>query len=76
MSIMNTSGRFLPCPFCGGGDIRYDEHRTDLSPTGAVFSMCCYKCGASFPNRYKLELLVDAWNRRVESIALPTVYPK
>jgi hypothetical protein len=29
-----------------------------------VYSMCCYECGATFPNRYRRELLVDAWNRR------------
>ncbi len=31
---------------------------------GTIYSMCCYDCGATFPNRYKLELLKDAWNRR------------
>ncbi len=58
---------FKPCPFCGGTDIRCDEHpfydryRTERF----VFSMCCYKCGATFPNRFERQLLVEAWNRRV-----------
>ena len=57
--------KLMSCPFCGGDDIRIDEHNEYRSPTGKVFSMCCYKCGATFPNRYKRDLLVDAWNRRV-----------
>lgn len=49
-----------PCPFCGGTHIRFDLHRGDRD----VWSMCCYDCGATFPNRYKKELLVECWNRR------------
>ena len=49
------------CPFCGGTNIRIDKHPPIVRP---VFSMCCYDCGATFPNRYRRELLVDAWNRR------------
>ena len=55
---------FKPCPFCEGADIRCDRHHESRSPTGFVWSMCCYNCGATFPNRYKRELLVEAWNRR------------
>ncbi len=55
---------FKPCPFCEGADIRCDKHHETRSPTGFVWSMCCYNCGATFPNRYKRELLVEAWNRR------------
>lgn len=64
---------FKPCPFCGGTDIRCDAHpfyernRTETK----VYSMCCYKCGATFPNRFRRELLVEAWNRRV-NITAPT----
>lgn len=57
-----------PCPFCGGTDIRIDRHAgagNGIYRRGEdVYSMCCYQCGATFPNRYKRELLVDAWNRR------------
>jgi len=61
-----------PCPFCGNTDIRITRHtksnhngyRPFYSPTGEIFSMCCYECGATFPNRYKKELLVNNWNRR------------
>ncbi len=61
------------CPFCGGNDIKIGKHivskqmyRTtpEWSPTGEIWSMCCCLCGATFPNRYKKELLVKAWNRR------------
>jgi Lar family restriction alleviation protein len=55
---------FKPCPFCEGTDIRCDKHHESRSPTGFVWSMCCYQCGATFPNRYKRELLVEGWNRR------------
>ncbi len=59
---------FLPCPFCGGTDIRITQHigqGTGFLHQGEdVFSMCCYDCGATFPNRYRRELLVECWNRR------------
>ena len=54
----------LPCPFCGGKNIRFDCHKSYTSPTGEIWSMCCYNCGARFPNRYKKELLLTAWNKR------------
>lgn len=57
----------LPCPFCGGSDIRIDAHphvgRYEHE-NETVYSMCCYACGATFPNRYKRQALQDAWNRR------------
>lgn len=61
-----------PCPFCDGIDIRITRH------PGAgrgehhgedVYSMCCYDCGATFPNRYRRDLLVESWNRRAPMIA-------
>jgi Lar family restriction alleviation protein len=63
------SKNWKPCPFCGGTDIRHTEHsgmgrREYVGYT--VYSMCCYNCGATFPNRYRLELLKEAWNRRVK----------
>ena len=59
------------CPFCGGKDIRFGKHHEAQSPTQIVWSMCCYRCGATFPNRYKKELLVNAWNKRVFDIEAP-----
>lgn len=63
----------LPCPFCASSDIRIDQHpnyKADIfhDPSNEkfryIYSMCCYNCGATFPNRYKRELLVENWNRR------------
>lgn len=59
---------FKPCPFCGGTDIRCTNHgkvsRDRMHYDDDVWSMCCYSCGATFPNRYRRELLLEAWNRR------------
>lgn len=55
------------CPFCGGTDIRFDYHRragTGLHRGEDVWSMCCYLCGATFPNMYTRDALVTKWNRR------------
>ena len=64
----HTDIEFKPCPFCGGTDIRCDNHgKSSHDPwhqDDDVWSMCCYKCGATFPNRYRKELLLEAWNRR------------
>jgi Lar family restriction alleviation protein len=57
---------FKPCPFCGGTDIRAESHPAHRSSTAVVWSMCCYTCGATFPSRYRKELLIAAWNRRPE----------
>lgn len=57
-----------PCPFCGGADIRIDAHRhagRGEHQGETIYSMGCYGCGATFPNRYRKELLIEAWNRRV-----------
>ena len=64
-----------PCPHCGGADIRFDSHPNDEGYNShlraehgdTVWSMCCRSCGATFPNRYRKQLLVDAWNRRPEA---------
>ena len=53
-----------PCPFCASKDIQIDAHRMPNSPTGVVYSMGCYYCGATFPNRYSRQSLVDSWNTR------------
>lgn len=65
---MTNEESWKPCPFCGGTDIRHDRHPgagTGMHRGEDVYSMCCYQCGATFPNRYKLELLREAWNKRV-----------
>lgn len=68
MSTKQTASEPLPCPFCGGVDIRFTNHGKDfrniLHPDDEVWSTCCYNCGATFPNRYRKELLVECWNRR------------
>ena len=59
-----------PCPFCGGTNIRFDEHHGEgrrMHSGETVWSMCCYDCGVAFPNRYRRELLEDAWNARVDA---------
>ena len=61
------SAELKPCPFCGGTDIKIDRHIESRSPTGELFTMCCYDCGATFPGRYRRELLVNAWNKRVDT---------
>jgi len=55
-----------PCPFCESKDIRMDEHQSVTGSTGSIFSMCCYQCGATFPNRYSKELMIKAWNTRAK----------
>lgn len=59
-----STEKALPCPFCGGKDIRFTSHKIHESPTGEIWSICCYNCGAQFPNKYKKELLLTAWNTR------------
>jgi len=65
------TAKWLPCPFCGGIDIRHDRHvgaGRGIHYGEDIYSMCCYNCGATFPNRYRLELLLEAWNQRVAPI--------
>lgn len=55
------------CPFCGSDDIRFTCHVGEgrgFHSGEDVWSTCCYVCGATFPNRYSKQLLVDQWNRR------------
>ena len=57
----------LPCPFCGGTKIRFDEHgrsNDHLHYGELIWSMCCYDCGATFPNMYRKEGLLEKWNTR------------
>jgi Lar family restriction alleviation protein len=62
----------LPCPFCGCCDVRLQKHsnagRGEHSGDD-VFSIGCYRCGASVPNRYNehgRKLLISAWNTRTD----------
>lgn len=65
-----TGEALKPCPFCGGANIRFDEHRgagEGRHHGETVWSMCCYGCGASVPNMYGdhgKDTMVAAWNRR------------
>lgn len=67
--------RWKPCPFCGGTDIRWNRHvgaGSGMWHHGQdVFSMCCYDCGGTVPNRYSLELVNEAWNRRPQEANAP-----
>jgi Lar family restriction alleviation protein len=69
----------LPCPFCSGTDIRIDRHpgagRGVHRDGEDAYSMCCYRCGATFPNRYRRELLVNAWNTRAQPVIDPASEP-
>lgn len=59
--------KVLPCPFCSSTDIRFTRHKGVHSPTGVVWSTCCYNCGATFPNTYQKQTLVKSWNKREKS---------
>ena len=58
----------LPCPFCGGVDVRLARHPGAgvgmLHHGDDIYSIDCMGCGATFPNRYRPALLRDAWNKR------------
>ena len=61
----------LPCPFCGGNDIRFTEHKRAGNGDHAgenIWSMCCYNCGAKVPNQYEehgRDMMIKKWNTRV-----------
>jgi Lar family restriction alleviation protein len=59
MIKVTPSTKIKPCPFCGGVEIHFHKHEPE-----EVYSMCCHKCGATFPNMYRLGSLVIKWNRR------------
>lgn len=62
-----STAELKPCPFCGGHDIRIDNHWSAGRNGETIYSMCCYDCGATFPNRYRREVMVESWNRRALS---------
>ena len=65
------SAELLPCPFCGGTNIALAAHpqagRGFDHHGDTVYSIDCMGCGASFPNRYRREILVEQWNTRAAS---------
>lgn len=61
------------CPHCAGSDIRIDKHPNRdggylHSHMPYIYSMCCYDCGATFPNCYSREKMVEQWNRRTPAV--------
>lgn len=62
-----------PCPFCESTNIALAAHpgagRGFDHHGDTVYSLDCMGCGASFPNRYRREILVEQWNRRVADAA-------
>jgi len=64
-----TPDELQPCPFCGSTDIANVSAGT-AGPTNrwhagdTIFAVNCRRCGASVPNRYRNDLVVEAWNRR------------
>ena len=58
-----------PCPFCGSHDIAnvsggYAGPSNVWRRGDEIFAVNCKDCGASVPNRYMNELVVEAWNTR------------
>jgi len=65
-----------PCPFCGSTDIgNVSSHHPGpayaLHANDTIFAVNCKECGAGVPNRYRNDLVVDAWNRRAMLQAAP-----
>lgn len=56
--------KILPCPFCGGKDVRFACRMSELCLSETLWSIRCYTCGAHFPNSHSQELLLAAWNMR------------
>lgn len=67
LEITPAPAEKLSCAFCGGSDIRFDRHpekRRGIHVGEDVWSTCCYQCGATFPNMYSKEKLVEKWKLR------------
>ena len=68
MAELIKTTELKPCPFCGDARITLARHpgagRGMLHKGDDVFSIDCYGCGASVPNRYKQDVIIAAWNRR------------
>ena len=69
-----SSKDLKPCPFCGSHDIANVSAGT-AGPTNVwhagdeIFAVNCRECGASVPNGYRNQVVVDAWNTRVAAMA-------
>ena len=73
MSEFNTRrarpDELKPCPFCGSADIAnvsagYAGPTNRWHAGDEIFAVNCRKCGASVPNRYRNDLVVEHWNSR------------
>ena len=58
--------RLLPCPFCGGGEVKVARDPTAYIG-GFDAIVLCKKCGANGANCKTLEEAAAAWNRRTQS---------
>lgn len=69
-NIRANPSELKPCPFCGSRDIA-NVSAGHAGPSNRfhagdeIFAVNCKNCGASVPNRYQNNLVVDAWNERV-----------
>jgi Lar family restriction alleviation protein len=69
-----------PCPFCGSHEIA-NVSAGHAGPSNfwhkgdEIFAVNCKKCGASVPNMYRNDLVVEAWNRRASTAAQPKGQP-
>lgn len=66
---MAHPGDLKPCPFCGSTEVANVSagHAVPSNHWHAgeeIFAVNCKKCGASVPNRYRNDLVVNHWNRR------------
>lgn len=63
------SDELKPCPFCGSTNIA-NVSAGHAGPSNfwhandEIFAVNCKNCGASVPNRYRNDLVVEAWNTR------------
>ena len=59
-----------PCPFCGGEVKTFEEHTDNGAPEHWYqeydsYFVECEKCKVSMVNNISMELVIEAWNRRV-----------
>lgn len=59
----NENDALLPCPFCGGNEIYYEEYKTTV---GRRFCCWCASCMASIDPGYAQDRYTvrRMWNRR------------
>lgn len=54
----------LPCPFCGGGDIKPLKEYNNA--TEYAYAFLCYQCGAESGWHETQAEAIEAWNTRAE----------